>query len=309
MSGVFQSPARGFHLVRAHVRTALSALTRTPVLSAVSILTMSATLTLLGAHQLLSLAMESTLADLGTEARLALVLKDAVTDAARLSLAREINALDEVARVDYVSREAARDNLKKTLGAQAAVLDTLPENPLPASLEITLQSGVRGVDTLRRIASKYRAHPAVDEVVTAESAVLRLEAETTLLRISGTAIGILLILATLLLVANTIRLTVYARRDEIAIMTLCGATDAYVRTPFIIEGAIHGVIGTALATSLLFGAHFALAAPLADLISRAVGLSITLPVPSFSFVLSLLVIALAVGVVGSAISVRRFLRT
>jgi cell division transport system permease protein len=309
MSGVFQHPARGVQLVRSHIRTAFSALTRTPVLSTVSILTMAATLTLLGAHQILSVAMEATLADLGTEARLALILKDGLPDARRVALEREIHALDEVARVDFVSREAARENLKKTLGAQAVVLDTLPENPLPASLEVVLQSGVRGVDTLRRIANKYRAHPAVDEIVTAESAVGRLEAETTLLRISGTAIGILLILATLLLVANTIRLTVYARRDEIAIMKLCGATDAYVRAPFIIEGAIHGIIGTTIAASVLFGAHLALAAPLADLLSRAVGLNIVLPVPSISFVLSLLVIALAVGVVGSAISVRRFLRT
>lgn len=309
MSGVLQSPARGLQLVRAHLRTAFSALTRTPILSTVSILTMAATLTLLGAHQLLSMAMEATLADLGTEARLAFILKDGVSDVRRASLVREIQALDEVLRVDFVSRDMARENLKKTLGAQAVVLDTLPENPLPASLEVVLQTGVRGVDTLRRMASKFRSHPAIDEVVTAESAVGRLEAETTLLRISGTAIGVLLILATLLLVANTIRITVYARRDEIAIMKLCGATDAYVRTPFIIEGAIHGVFGTAIAAALLFGAHVVLAAPLADLLSRAVGLSITLPLPSISFVLTLLVIALAVGVVGSAISVRRFLRT
>src|SRR3954454_20016539 len=136
--------------------------------------------------------------------------------------------------------------LKKELGDLGAARDGLPENPLPPSLEV-VPAGSPGPAEVRGLAGRLGQMSHVVDVDYGREWLDRIEALGRAMRNFGSGALALVLAAALLVVANTIRLAVYARRDEIEIMKLVGATNRYVRAPFLIEGALQGVLGAALA--------------------------------------------------------------
>jgi cell division transport system permease protein len=202
------------------------------------------------------------------------------------------------------SREALR-RLRASLGDQAAVLEGVGETVLPASVEIrapglTLQAA-------RALAARLRAVPGVDEVDYGNAWLEQIEKLLRRARIVGLVLFAALSLATAVLVANTLRLAVYARRDEIEIMKLVGATDSFVGTPFLIEGLVQGLLGAALAVGALLLAYSALAPRLRAAVALASGLTRKdlLPMP---LLLGLLAGGAVLGLLASALSVARFVR-
>jgi cell division transport system permease protein len=241
-------------------RTALRGLSASPVTSAVAAATIGVCLVLVGAFTLLLRNMEDLLDEFASDLRVTAYLEEGLPDGARRSLLAQVQRIEGVDGVNLVSEAEAMERFRAGVGRGAAFLEGLDENPLPASLEITLAEGDRSADGMRSVTLALSALPGVNDVSSGQDWVEGYLRAVALVRGLGIGLGLILALATLLIVANTIRLAVLARRDELEILALVGAGRSFVSTPFLLEGLVEGACGGALALVLLFGL-FQLALP------------------------------------------------
>jgi cell division transport system permease protein len=183
----------------------------------------------------------------------------------------------------------------------------LDSNPLPASFEILISEGHRSPEQVHRFAGELVAQPGVDGVDYDLLWIERLTGIIELVRIVGFFIGGAMVVAAIFTIFNVVKLTVYGREDEIGIMRLVGATNAYIRGPFLVEGMLQGGLGGALALGLLYLSHKLL---LGEILSSS---RLVLGADWLTFLspeawVAIFVGGMIVGLFGSALSVRRFLR-
>jgi cell division transport system permease protein len=210
--------------------------------------------------------------------------------------------MPEVDSVHYVSKEEALERYRAALAEQGRddMTRYLDANPLPASLEVKLvKASVFG-----NVVENLRAEPAVEKVKEQQKTVDSLVAVTTVLSTAGTVVLVIIAFIVLFIIVNTIRLAVVARAEEIEIMRLVGASDAFIRWPFVFEGAMVGLLGAALTLALLYVA--------AEPIGRfMIGFFAVLPLTFGSLARDLVVLVgsagLGLGVLGSWLSVRTYL--
>jgi cell division transport system permease protein len=285
------------------VRAALRGLLGSPLPSAVSIATIALAVIPLGGLAIITSNMRALLDDQGQSRQVTAFLDLDLDDAEETALARRVASLGGVERVELVTREAALERFRDRLGG-GALLDALEENPLPASIEVTLEPGADRAEDAGAVAAALRALPGVEEVAGGEAWVEGYARALALVRGAGLGLGAILALATLLIVANTIRLAVYARRDELDILALVGASRTFLRVPYLLEGVIQGTLGGALGVALLYGL-FRLAVPqLGDALELFLGWS----QPRFlapEGIAALIAGGAAFGLVGAAVAVAR----
>jgi cell division transport system permease protein len=219
--------------------------------------------------------------------------------------ARAAEALAGGREVEAVAPAEALRRLRASLGSEARALEGVGADVLPASVEVRAP-GV-SLAQARALAQRLEAVPGAKEVDFGNAWLERLEALLARLRWTGLALFCVLSLGTAVLVSNTLRLGVFARRDEIEIMKLVGATDAYVEAPFLIEGVLQGICGAGLAALALLAVHALLAPRLAAAVGVAAPLGRADVLPG-RLVLALLGAGAALGLVASALAVGRFLR-
>jgi cell division transport system permease protein len=243
------------HAARA-VGSALRGLRASPVTSTVATGTIALCLLLAGSFVLLLLNMERVLARFGEEVRVSAYLSDELPVAEQEALALRVQRLAGVESVAWVSKEAALERFRASPFGRAALLDGLDENPLPASLEIVLAPDQRTRAGLDALMARLEGMPGIAELGYGQEWVEGYARAVSIVRGVALAIGAVLALATLLIVSNTIRLSVHARRDEIEILALVGAGRAFVATPFLLEGLLEGALGGLLALAgLALGFH------------------------------------------------------
>lgn len=287
------------------LRRALVNLWRAPLPSLVAVLTIAIAL-FLGAGFIATLeAAQVLLKSWGAEASLTLYLAPSTTEAQAGALVAELRR-EGTLEVVYVTRDEALARLRKELGDLGSTLDGLAKNPLPPSVELRPKSRL-SVDDLKALAARLSKLANVAEVDYGREWLDRLEQLARALRAAGAGATLLVLGAAILVVANTIRLAVYARRDEIEIMKLVGATDGYVRLPFLLEGALQGMAGAGLSVLGLWAVQRWLVPQAAAAFSFAAG--VAGPELHAPEALALLAFGAAVGLVGSWLSVARFLRT
>jgi cell division transport system permease protein len=228
-------------------------------------------------------------------------------------LGNMIRDIDHVDSIQYVSKAKALAILKARLGTKDDPITEglLNSNPLPASYRIHLDDpgnvglvknslAPRGTDGRSRYISA-----AIDDVKDREDDTKKILSATSTIKILLASLAVLLVLASVLLVANTIRLSIFARRREVEVMSLVGATNWFIRWPFVIEGVIVGFLGSAAAVALLWVAKVTIVDPWSDrfaLIAAPKTISFTL------LIAVLLAAGMAVSALGSGITLRRFLR-
>jgi len=226
--------------------------------------------------------------------------------AADLEVARAAAASAAPGRtVEAVTAEEALRRFRRALGPQGGLVDGLGASVLPPSIEVRA-SGI-GLAETRALAAKMESVPGAREVDFGNDLLERLERLLRRLRMAGVALLATVALGTSVLVANTLQLGVFARRDEIEIMKLVGATDAFVGAPFLIEGVVEGIVGGALAA----GALVAGAGAILPRLSEALGLGTPIlraEILPASFLAALVAGGAALGIVASAVAVRRELR-
>ena len=233
-------------------RTALHGLRASPGPAAVSALTIGVALLMVGAFALLVTNMERLLDRFGEDIRVSAYLETGLSPEAARALAERVKAAPGVASVSLVTQEDALRRFREGGTGRAALLEGLDENPLPASLEIALVPERRTVEGLAVLAAAIRDLPGIEDLGYGREWVEGYARAVGLIRGVATGLGAVLALATLLIVSNTIRLAVYARRDEIAILRLVGASRLFVAVPFLLEGLLLGLGGGLLAVGGLY---------------------------------------------------------
>ena len=233
-------------------RTAWRGLAASPLTSAVAVVTIAVSLVLVGAFALTLRNMEELLDRFSDDLRVTAYLEEGLKDAERERLAELVTTVEGVESVRLVSKQEAMERFREGVGRGAALLDGLGENPLPASLELTLVPERRSPGGMSIVVEALTGLPGIDDLASGQDWVEGYLRFVALIRGLAIGLGLILVLATLLIVANTIRLAVYSRRDELEILSLVGASRAFVSTPFLLEGLLQGGIGAALALTLLF---------------------------------------------------------
>lgn len=293
------------HVAWRLARRAFVNLWRAPLPSLVAMLTIALAL-FLGAAFLAGLeAARALLRGWGAEASVTIYLDAQATDVQARTLGEQLRREHPDLEVRYVDRAEALARLRADLGDLASTLDGLAHNPLPPTLELRLLKPL-SVPELRAFAAKLERLPGVADVDYGREWLDRLEALGRALRAAGAGALALVLGAAILVVANTIRLAVYARRDEIEIMKLVGATDGYVRLPFLLEGALQGMMGALLAGGGLWAVQRWLLPKAAAAFSFAASLG--LPQAGLLHGAALVGFGAAVGFLGSYLAVARFLR-
>jgi len=168
------------------------------------------------------------------------------------NLKRKIQKIPGVQSVRFIAKEEALNRMKEKLKTQASLLMDLKENPLPDAFEIRVIPALQRIDKLEEIATQIEAISFVDEVEYGRKWLGRFANIFALFRLTGYALGGLFFMATVFIAANTIRLALYSKREEIEIMRLVGATDRFIKVPFYIEGLIQGALGGLIGLSLIF---------------------------------------------------------
>jgi cell division transport system permease protein len=287
-------------------RRAAMNLWRAPLPSLVSVLTISLSL-FIGASFVLGLFVaRALLTSWGAQASVTLYLDKQTTDAQARALVQQVRMQAAGVEVAYVDRGLALQRLRAELGDLSGALDGLAQNPLPPSLEVTPRVSLLPAE-VRMLAMQLSQLPGVAEVDYGREWLDKLEALARGLRVFGAGALLTVLGAALLVVANTIRLAVYARRDEIEIMKLVGATDGYVRAPFLLEGALQGLIGAALALGAVLAVQKWLLPTASQAFAFAAGLRAPDLAPAHAAVF--LGMGAVVGLCGSWLAVARFLRT
>ena len=234
------------------VRTSFAGLRATPVTTAVAVITIAVSLVLVGAFALLLANMEELLGRFGDDLQVTVYLEDGLSAAQVDELTRIALTVEGVQGARVVSKAEALERFRSGVGQGSALLEGLGENPLPASLELTLTPAQRSAAGMARVVGSLKGLAGVSELASGQDWVEGYLRAIALLRGIGWGLGLILAFATLLIVANTIRLAVFARRDELEILGLVGASRAFVNGPFLLEGLLQGAVAGALALALLY---------------------------------------------------------
>lgn len=285
------------------LRRAWQGFWRNGLMSLAATATMALMLVLLSGLTLLLVGLDATITSVGQQVQVVAYLKDSAPQADVGQIQLALAGMRQVTRVDYVSKEQALANFQKRQPGDAGLIGSLPENPLPASLEISL----RDPSDYLAVADYLRAQTtSVDNVQDLKTTVGQMIAVINVLRTGAVVVLIVVCLTVLFVIMNTIRLAVMARAEEIEIMRLVGASDAFIRWPFIFEGALVGLFGALITIGLLWLVQAQLTNFMSDFFS-VVRLQASILVGR-DVVLIVLGTGVGLGVLGSYLSVRSYLR-
>ncbi len=296
-----------FPRLRFSCKLAFSALARSLGVTLLSVLTIGIALAVLATFFVVVSNLSSLAHELGEDVRMSVYLDRGVSTEEAVALAKELESWGVIQSAQFLSPAAAFQDFRTSLGEDAVLLEGLPQDLLPPSIELLLVPGKWTADDTGVLSQRISSRPVVSDVRFGQGDIERVSAFLGFSRIVALVLGAALCFATVLIVSNTIRLTVYARRDEIEIMSLVGATDGFIQAPFVLEGAIQGVLGGALAALGLVALQRILVAGIEDTLSYAFG-AISLEFVPLSFLGALLAGGAFLGLLGSTLAVGKFLR-
>jgi len=237
------------------VKEAVSAFRRAPLLTGLSALMVGLALLVLGLFSLAAFNLKLALTAIEERIEVVAYLRDDIRSVDMEAALQTLRSLPGVEEVLYVSKADALQRALTQLPEIAEVASDLEANPFPASLEVRFQPGSRTTEAVESVSAAARELPAVEDVRYGREWVDRLFALRRIGAITAGTLGGAFALVAALIIGTAIRIAVFARRDEISIMQLVGATNGYIRRPFLLEGAITGLLGGLLAVLLTWGTH------------------------------------------------------
>ncbi len=284
------------------IQEVFRSLRRNNWMSFASIGTVAVSLFVLGVFLILVLNMNRMASTLESQVQISVYLQDDLKKSERVDLQSDIEKMQGIDTVKYVDKDEAKERLSERLGDQKYLLDALGDkNPLPDSFEVT----VKTPEMVETAAKAIERMDGVEAAKYGQDVVEHLFDITRLMRIFGLVLMLLLAGATIFIISNTIRLTVFARRKEIAIMKYVGATDWFIRWPFLMEGIVLGCIGGILSAIALRSFYAAMAA---KIYSTLAFFPLMPQYPFMNYVTVAIVLSgMVIGAIGSAFSLKRFL--
>ncbi len=290
-----------------YVKEAATGIWRNRLMSLASVIVVVLTLLILGAFTLINLNIQAVTDEIKGQVEVVAYLEEEAETYEEVGrLREELRGLEGVQQVTFVSRDEALERLRERLGDKAGITEGLERNPLPASFEIRPQDPEHTA-ILAKAISQLEGIESVDY---GQQLVEQLLAFSRSVELFSYTVIVFLGVISLFLIANTIKLTVYSRRRQIGIMKFVGATDWFIRWPFILEGIFLGLFG-ALFTYLLLLAGYGILYHRASAWLYQNFLSVQMVVPELAgreLLKFLFVTGAGIGAVGSAISLRRFLK-
>ena len=279
------------------VREAFHAFRRAPLLSALSVTTIAFSLFVVGLFGLVAINLQRALSAVAERVEVvAYLLPGTPIEASTLAL-KDIEAFPEVASAIYVTEEEALSRASRELAEFRDLFRELERNPLPASIEVRLAPGFRDTHHVEEVAERLRGFGFVEDVRFGRDWIEKLDRLRRIAAAVGLVVGAGFAVVAVIIIGTTIRMAVLQRGREIHIMRLVGATDGFIRQPFLLQGALKGTLGGLLAIGLSYGAYMLITRFLlqAEFFTR-------------EQVLAVIGFGALIGFLGSAISVGRHLR-
>ena len=285
------------------VKEAAISLKRNNLMSFASITTVAISLVILGLFLIMVMNLNNMAAHLESQVQINVYLEDNLSEAERYEIGNNIKKIKGVEEITFVTKDEAIERFRERLGEQKYLLDALDDaNPLPYSYEVKLTLP----EQVKSAATEIAEYPGVKTAKFGQEAIEQLFKLTHMIRVFGVVLILFLVFATLFIISNTIRLTVFARRKEIGIMKYVGATDWFIRWPFIMEGMALGFGGALIATLVLRTSYSAIT-------NQIYQSFMFLPlIPQYPFLTNLtillIVLGMIIGALGSAISLKKFMK-
>jgi cell division transport system permease protein len=285
------------------IKEGMASLGRNSLMSLASIGSVASALIILGIFLIITLNFNFIVDTVESQVEITAYLDDSLMDEEISRIGRELIQVHGVREVTFVSREQALKEFREQLGDKEGLLAAMEkDNPLPNSYRIKTQNP----EVVKDVANMIGRIEGIDEVKYGKEIVDKLFKITGIIRFVGIGVMAVLSIISIFIISNTIKLTVYARRREIEIMKYIGATDWFIRWPFLIEGMVLGFLGSLIAVGVLNVAYYYLF----NFVVLNIPIITLLPFDVFLYDLSIwfLGIGTFIGAVGSGISIRRFLR-
>ena len=284
------------------IKEAISSLKHNALMSVASVSTVALSLLILGVFLVLVLNLNHMASALESQIQVTAYLQDGMNDRDMREIGTRISKMPGVSQVLFVDKETAMTRFKERLGEQQGLLTALGDtNPLPNAFEIKLERP----EQVKPAAQAISQIKGVENTKYGQEVIEQLFQLTKMLRVFGLILIIFLAMAALFIISNTIRITVFARRKEIGIMKYVGATDWFIRWPFLIEGMVLGFFGALLAVLTLIQSY----SLLTERVYESLAFLPLIPKYPFLTIISaaLLLVGTAIGALGSTISLRRFM--
>ena len=237
--------------------------------------------------------------------RIVAYLADDLPAADRDEIRKNILYLQGVSTVEFISKADAYEDLRQKIGRQSSLLDGLEKNPLPDAFEITLADSFRNLEDIENLAATIAARPHVEDVEYAQKWLHRFKGIYNLFKITGLVLAGIFFIATFLIIANTIRLIMYSRREEIEVIRIIGADEAFIKYPLFIAGLAQGFLGGIAGVVLLYLAYI-LTVP--NFSRDTVFSFFEIRFVSMEFAVALIFCSMMIGWVGCYFSIRKFLK-
>ena len=278
-------------------------MSRNGLMTLASISTVALSLFILGVFTSGVVNLNNLASNLESQVEISVYLKDGLNQNQINSVQSRLKEMPKVKSIEYVSKDEAMKRFKEHLGEQQGLVAALDgNNPLPSSFVITFENP----EEVKQAAKLVTTYPEVESAHYGQDVIEQIFKITEVIRIGGIALIAFLAGATLFIISNTIRLTVFARRKEIGIMKYVGATNWFIRWPFLIEGMLLGFIGAAIATACVWEFyHFILV----EVESSLAFLPLVPMVPFFYNLAGMLFgVGIVVGAIGSTISLKQYMK-
>lgn len=285
------------------LRQALMNIMNNRLVHVIGLGTMLVSILLFGTYLLLFINLNAWVQGWGHSLSMSVYLEEGISEAKRDMIASWIKSLPAAEIERLITKEEALKELRRVLGDQAGLLEGLSANPLPASLQVVFEKGEGQRIDPERIKKELEMLEGVEEVQYSEDWLKQFKGLMRLIRVVGIIIGGFLCMGILFIVTNTIKLTIYSRKEEIEILKLVGATDWFVKMPFLLEGTIQGMVSGILALFILFAGYYLLSTEKIHFANLGVFDLVFFP---HGYMLLILLASVALGLVGSLIAVRRF---
>jgi len=281
------------------IREGLAGLGRARFSTVASVLAMTVALVLVGLFSMVTWEARSVSSWLKQRVGEVELFLEESTPASGLALQARAEVVNGVEEATYISTEQAQLIFRQEFGEEANVY--MDAAFLPASIRVRVEPDYANADSLAKLVEEFRTWNRVDEVIFNQPLLVKVQTNVRLISLIGMMLGILVIFASMVLVANTIRLTIYARRLMIRTMRLVGATDGFIRKPFLVEGIAQGIFAALLSLLVLA----ALYAGLRLYIPQMTGISLALRA---TFSVLLILVGIFMGWTGSVLAVGRFIK-
>jgi len=298
---------QGFPLLVYYLRRGVDNLIALPMSNLITVLTIAISIFVFAGFLLILQNIDRIVSGAGTTLYFTAFIKDGAADKDVMSFLQELEKSPGVKSVRYLSKADALNMFREELGGRGGFLRGIETaNPLPASFELILQPDELKIGRTDRAVDKLRNNPVLEEVIYGSEWVERSQNVIRVFRYLGYVSLFVVLTIIVFLIANTIKLVIYSLRDEIAIMQLVGATDGFIRTPFIVGGVLQGFVGS-VAGLLLLRAIFIF---LNHEVANSTLLGVALPELFFlgmPLVCLIILLGIVIGALGSLFALGRFM--